>query len=95
MNSKNFNTELATIINISKEYNAQKVWLFGSCLEDLEKARDIDIAVEGVPPREFYDYYGKLAFAVRDEVDVVDIHEVSKHVYNRIMSDGRIIYERP
>ena len=94
MDSKNFKLELATIVDISKEYNAEKVFLFGSCLESIKDARDIDIAVAGINPREFFNYYGKVAFAVKDEVDIVDLHGISKHLYKRIISDGRIIYER-
>ena len=29
MKGKNFKSELATIVDISKEYNAEKVFLFG------------------------------------------------------------------
>jgi predicted nucleotidyltransferase len=37
--------ELKKIASISKEFGAKKVILFGSCLEDIESARDIDITV--------------------------------------------------
>jgi len=39
--------ELDKIVDISKEFDAKKVLLFGSCLEDIKSAHDIDIAVSG------------------------------------------------
>jgi len=86
--------ELDKIVNISKEFDAKKVLLFGSCLEDIETAQDIDIAVSGIKPREFFKYYGKVSIAVDDEVDIVDLGDIRKHLYKRILSKGRVIYER-
>jgi predicted nucleotidyltransferase len=45
-----FEKELAKVINISKYFGVGKVILFGSCLEEVESARDIDIAVKGGDP---------------------------------------------
>ena len=45
MDKKRFETELKKIVEISKEYGAEKIILFGSCLKDLKSANDIDIAV--------------------------------------------------
>ncbi len=86
--------ELAKIVGISKEFGAQKVLLFGSCLEDIESARDIDIAVSGIKPQEFFEYYGKVSMAVDDEVDIVDMEDVREHLYRRILAKGKLIYER-
>ncbi len=86
--------ELDKIVDISKEFDAKKVLLFGSCLEDIETAQDIDIAVSGIKPREFFKYYGKVSIAVDDEVDIVDLNDIRKHLYKRILSKGRVIYER-
>ena len=50
------NSELRKIVDISRNFGAEKVLLFGSCLEDVSNARDIDIAVSGVPARKFFEY---------------------------------------
>lgn len=68
--------------------------LFGSCLEDVESAQDIDIAVSGINPREFFKYYGKVSIAVDDEVDIVDLDDVREHLYKRILSKGKVLCER-
>ncbi len=94
MKKKVFETELKRIVSISKEFGAKKLLLFGSCLEEIESAQDIDIAVSGVKPREFFKYYGKVSMAVDDEVDIVDLDDVREHLYKRILSKGKVLYER-
>ena len=89
-----FKRELDKIVDISKEFGAKKVLLFGSCIEDINSVHDIDIAVSGIKPREFFKYYGKVSMEVEDEVDIVDLDEVREHLYKRILSKGKILYER-
>jgi len=40
--------------------------------------RDQNIAVEGINPRDFFDYYGDLLLKLSKSVDVIDLSEVSK-----------------
>ena len=86
--------ELDKIVNISKEFGAMKVLLFGSCLDNVSSAYDIDIAVSGIRPRDFFKYYGKVSMEVEDEVDILDLDEVREHLYRRILSKGKVLYER-
>jgi len=94
MEKEVFETELKKIVSISKEFGAKKVLLFGSCLEDIESAQDIDIAIDGIKPKEFFKYYGKVSMVVDDEVDIVDLDDVREHFCKRILSKGKVIYER-
>lgn len=94
MKEEIFKRELDKIVDISKEFGAKKVLLFGSCVEDINSVHDIDIAVSGIKPREFFRYYGKVSMEVEDEVDIVDLDEVREHLYKRILSKGKILYER-
>lgn len=89
-----FESELVKIVGISKEFGAKKVLLFGSCIEDIESAHDIDIAVSGIKPKDFFKYYGKVSMALKDEVDIVDLDDLREHIYKRILSKGKIIYEK-
>lgn len=93
MDKKVFKRELAKIVEIGKEFGAKKIFLFGSCLEDIESAKDIDIAVSGIKPRKFFEYYGKVSMAVEDKLDIVDMYDIREHLYKRILSKGKIIYE--
>lgn len=94
MKKEIFEVELGKIISISKEFGVEKVLLFGSCLEDIESARDIDIAVSGINPRDFFKYYGKVSMVVDDEVDIFDLDDVRKHLCKRILSKGKVLYEK-
>ena len=89
-----FESELTRIIDISTEFGAEKVILFGSCLDNIESAHDIDLAVSGVKPRDFFKYYGKVSMIVDDEVDIVDLDDIREHLHKRILSKGRVIYEK-
>ncbi len=94
MERKVLEKELDKIVKISKEFGIEKVLLFGSCIEDVEAADDIDIAVKGINPKDFFIYYGKVFMAVGDEVDIIDLDDIREHFCKRILSKGRIIYER-
>lgn len=89
-----FEKDLMMIVNISKEYGAEQVLLFGSCINDIESAQDIDIAVRGVDPQKFFIFYGKVSMMINNEVDIFDLNDVREHFYQRILSNGRIIYEK-
>ena len=89
-----FENEIAKIVEISKEFGAEKVLLFGSCVEDIKTAHDIDIAVKGIKDRDFFKYYGKVSMAVDDEIDLMDLDDAREHLRKRILSKGRVIYEK-
>ncbi|OGP10502.1 MAG: hypothetical protein A3G39_03785 [Deltaproteobacteria bacterium RIFCSPLOWO2_12_FULL_43_16] len=95
MNKTTFEKEITAIASISKEFGAKKVLLFGSCLEDVESAHDIDIAVSGIKPKDFFKYYSKVSMAAEDEIDLVDLDDVREHLFKRILAKGKVIYERP
>ena len=80
-----------TIQEISKKYHAKRVLLFGSSLDPIREGRDIDIGVEGIDPREFFDYYGDLMLKLSKPVDVIDLSETSKFVI-LVKRDGVSIY---
>jgi len=80
-----------TIQEISKKYHVKKVLLFGSCLDNTRESRDIDIAVEGIHPNDFFDYYGDLLLKLSKPVDVIDLSDISKFV-NLVKKEGIPIY---
>lgn len=89
-----FENELNEIVRISKEFGAKKVVLFGSCLTDIRSARDIDIAVSGIKPQDFFKYYGRISMAVEGGVDIIDLDDIREHLRNRILSKGKLIYSK-
>jgi len=93
MKKETLERALKKIASISKEFGAKKVLLFGSCIEDIESAQDIDVAVSGIKPRDFFKFYGKVSMAVDDEVDIIDLDDIREHLYKRVLSKGQVIYE--
>lgn len=80
-----------TILTLAKQYSASKVILFGSCARKGRESNDIDLAVEGVSPSDFYRFYGDLIFSLSKPVDVVDLAHKSK--FTRLISqEGVILY---
>jgi predicted nucleotidyltransferase len=82
-----------TIESCAKDFNVQAVWLFGSAIEDETIARDIDLAVEGLPADKFFDFYTRLFFALPKPVDLVDLSQ-QPPIANIIREKGICIYER-
>ena len=66
------------IQNIAGKYKISTVMLFGSSLSGKNKARDIDIAIEGIADSQFFAFYGELLCVLSKPVDVVDLSKKSK-----------------
>jgi predicted nucleotidyltransferase len=81
------------IKDCAHEYDVEAIWLFGSALGDEASARDIDIAVEGIDSKKFYDFYGRLFFGMSKPVDLVDLSE-DPPIASLIRERGTLIYER-
>jgi predicted nucleotidyltransferase len=92
MKKEFFEREIAKIITISKEFDVEKVLLFGSCLDEIESAQDIDIAVKGVKPEKFFELYGKILGVVDSQIDLIPLEDTREHFAKRILEKGRLIY---
>ncbi len=79
------------IKELSEKYHIKRVLLFGSSLYPDKESRDIDIAVEGINPSDFFDYYGDLLLKLSKPVDVIDLSETSKFV-TLVKKEGMPIY---
>ena len=66
---------IQAVRNCAEEFGVKAVWLFGSSLEDENQATDIDLAVEGLDPAKFFDFYGRLYFELPKPVDLVDLSQ--------------------
>ena len=81
------------IISWAKKFSVQELYLFGSCLEKDSEANDIDLAVRGISPEAFFDFYGKLLRSLSKSVDVVNLANKSRFT-EAIERDGVKIYEQ-
>ncbi|MBL7072540.1 MAG: nucleotidyltransferase domain-containing protein [Candidatus Omnitrophica bacterium] len=68
------------IQQLSAKYHVKKVLLFGSSADPTKEGRDIDLAVAGIKPIEFFKYYGRLMLKLSKPVDLIDLDEPSKFV---------------
>jgi predicted nucleotidyltransferase len=86
--------ELAKVVRLSKEFGAEKVLLFGSCLDDVESAHDIDVAIKGVKPEKFFEMYGRILGEVDSELDLIPLEDMREHFAKRILEKGKLLYGR-
>lgn len=84
-------SEKRTIREISERYAVKRVLLFGSSLVSGRESRDIDLAVEGISPADFFRYYGDLILGLSKPVDVIDLSGTSKFI-TMIRQEGIPLY---
>ena len=82
-----------TIESCAKAFDVRAVWLFGSAALDDSQARDIDLAVEGLPAEKFFDFYARLYFELPKPVDLVDLSQ-EPPIASIVREKGICIYER-
>ena len=83
--------DIQAIKAISDKYHARRVVLFGSALESQREPKDIDLAVEGIAPADYYRYCGELMMSLSKPVDIVDLSVPCKFV-DLILKEGVILY---
>lgn len=76
----------------AKKYNVSSVVLFGSSASRLA-AKDIDLAVKGISPQSFFDFYADLFKYLSKPVDLIDLDETDNYFTKRILEKGKVIYE--
>lgn len=84
-------SDKTVIIRYAKKYNAETIYLFGSCLNADTHARDIDLGVKGIDPKLFFKFYGELMRNLTKPVDLVDLSQ--KTLFNALVEKrGAKIY---
>jgi len=83
----------ATIADIAGRYGVRGILLFGASADPKRQANDIDLAVEGVAPEQFFDFYGDLLFSLSKPVDLIDLSNDTK--FNKLVyREGIRLYGR-
>jgi predicted nucleotidyltransferase len=78
-------------VEISKEFGASKIVLFGSSIDDLASARDLDLAVAGLSGWNIIRLAARLEDELKLNVDVVSLEPQNKFI-SHILDYGRILY---
>ena len=81
-----------TITRIAARYRINRLLLFGSSAHPTREGRDIDLAVEGLAPQDFFRFYGELLFNVSKPVDLVDLSQDSKFT-RLVRQEGLLLYD--
>ena len=81
-----FRADLEIAIRFLLSKGCSEVYLFGSLgTGNARKGSDIDIAVRGIRPEEFFAIYGELLTQLRHQVDLVDLDLQAE--FGRILSE--------
>jgi predicted nucleotidyltransferase len=67
-------SEVERVVKALKSFGAREVYLFGSAAAgQMGESSDLDFAVSGLPPRDFYRAVTRAMRAAGSPVDVVDL----------------------
>ena len=81
----------AKIMELASKHKVSRILLFGSSIDPARESKDIDIAVEGVSPADFFRFYGELIFSLSKPVDLIDLSSDSSFSH-LIRKEGLPIY---
>jgi predicted nucleotidyltransferase len=84
---------LQQAVEIARDFGATRLVLFGSAVEDPVHARDLDLAVAGVPGWEFFGLRSQLERTLKIKVDLVPL-EPSNDFTRHIERQGRVLFKR-
>lgn len=75
------------IIESAKKYEAKYVVLFGTSASTLE-SNDIDIAVKGIKPENFFKFYAEIFKRATKSVDLINLND--KSAFNSLVEKNGI-----
>ena len=87
------NEHISKAIDLSKMYNVTQLILFGSSLENLSRANDLDLAVSGIDGWKFFELSARLEEELELNIDLIPLDDNSK-LSKHIRKVGKVLYER-
>ena len=85
--------EINKAVNVLRRLGARRVTLFGSYVEQPENARDVDLAVEGIPIGRLLEADVLVHDILRVPTDLIS-REESPAFYNLVRQSGKLLYEQ-
>jgi len=83
--------QLAKCVVIAKKYGVKKLLLFGSALQEPEKANDLDLACEGIPGWKIFEFGAVVEEELHIPVDIIPLRpetDFTRHIEKR----GKVLY---
>jgi predicted nucleotidyltransferase len=85
------NDQIKRCVEIASRFGVTKLVLFGSCLDSLATARDIDLLCEGVKDEDYFKMGAEMESAAGVTVDIVPLEPKTPFAdYN--YKRGRVLY---
>ena len=82
--------------HLRDEYGVERVILFGSLAKNkFTSTSDIDLAVAGLAPENFFEAYAHVNRLTQFQVDLKPLESLTPHFYRRVLEQGEILYEKP
>jgi predicted nucleotidyltransferase len=83
------------VIVLADRYPIRRIVLFGSLAHgDFAPGSDIDLAVEGLPPGDYFTALAEVNRLTSFWVDLKPLEELVPHFKDRILATGECVYER-
>jgi len=79
------------ILELAAKYALKRVLLFGSAAKMDSGYRDIDLAIEGIRPQDFFQFYGELLTHLSLPVDLLDLSRPSRFE-SIVREEGVLLY---
>jgi predicted nucleotidyltransferase len=83
-------THIKRIKELAKAYGATRLILFGSAVDMPKKARDIDIACDGIPGWKLYEFAAKVEDELKVSLDIVPLSPPTRFTRS-IEKKGRVL----
>jgi predicted nucleotidyltransferase len=85
-----FREDLESAVSYLKTVGCTEIYIFGSLSSGHAHSRsDIDIAVRGLQPGEFFTVYGELLMKLNHRVDLVDL-DLQKQFGDSLLNSGNL-----
>ena len=92
---KSMRNDLNQILSVLTKYDVDKVLVYGSVARgDYKDGSDLDICVEGLDSEYFFMALGECMMKSEHSVSVTDLNNTSGYFRERILKEGKIIYEQ-